>query len=126
MDSQVSTVALKIRAPASMHTAAPLLAEGFARRVLDRCDDLLERRWPGVMFFVRDLELSLRLLERSLDDTREVDAVAAAIADHVEAEASFGTSAIGTSPRSAAADADVVAFRDEIEWRAVHLETWAH
>jgi hypothetical protein len=123
MDSHVSTVALKIRAPAGMHTGASAIAEGFARRVLERCDELLERRWPGVMFFVRDLDLSLRLLEGHLDDTREVDAVAGAIADHIEAEASFETAAADAPSRSA--DAEVVAFRDEIEWRAVHLETWA-
>jgi hypothetical protein len=112
MESSVTSLTLKIRAPESEREGLAAMAEEFAAGVLNRCDELLEARAPGRVLLVRRFDLSLRLRRSGLGDTNDLEACAEAVAQDLDERARRG-------------DPDVAVYADESDWRAAHLEAWA-
>ena len=116
MESRVGTLELTIRGERPVIDSVRPHAEAFAIRVLERCDEILERRHPGRVFALKHLDLHLRLSERDFDDA-EIDASAADIADRVARAA--------RPPGDARLEEDVVMFADAADWYASVVETHA-
>jgi hypothetical protein len=113
MDSHVETLELTIRARHPNVEGLRPAAEAFARRVLQRCDEILEQRIPGRVFVLRHLDLSLQSVDGALEDADEIDAFAAEIAGHLERQ---------TASADSRGDNDVVVFADEVAWRGADVE----
>ena len=118
MESRVGTLALTVRAPAGRVDALAPVAEEFTARILGRCDELLEAQAPGRVVLVRQLDLSLRLVDRALDHDGEIEAFAEELTDDVARR-------VAAAGEFAAGDPDVAAFDDEVAWRAAHMEARA-
>lgn len=118
MESRVGLLALTVRAPAGRVDALAPIAEDFTARILQRCDELLEAKAPGRVVLVRQLDLSLRLLEGALENEGEIEAFAAELANHVACRAA-------AAGEAAAGDPEMAVFEDEVTWRAAHLEARA-
>jgi len=112
MESRIARLDLHATASADVLDRARRLAEPFARRVLARCDELLEQRMPGRCVVMRRLDTRWRLLAERLGEEAEVNAVAEALADGLEEE-------LKAAPLHGSEN--VVAFRDEVEYRAEYL-----
>lgn len=109
MESRIAALDLRLRA-AGDGEAIVSAATQFARRVLTRCDEVLELRYPGRLFLLRQLDTSWRVRSDHLDRDSEVDAVAHALADGIEEE-------VGTRPEGSM----VETFAGEAEYRAAYL-----
>jgi len=117
MESRVGTLELTIRGERPAIDGVRPDAEAFAIRVLERCDEILERRHPGRVFVLQHLDLHLRISERDFDDAG-VEALAADIVDRVER--------VARAPGDADVEEDVVAFADVADWYASAVEAHAH
>jgi hypothetical protein len=108
MDSRIARLDVRATADAEVADAVRQLVPQFARRVLVRCDQILEERAPGRCIVMRRLDTRWRLRADLLDDDHEAEAVARALADGLELEAGGGSG-------------DVVTFENEIAYRADYL-----
>jgi hypothetical protein len=115
MDSRVGTLDLKVRAASPPAVTIAASVESFTVGVLRRCDEILEHRCPGRIWIVRELDLSLRLIDSALSDPHEMEAFASALVE------SFERKADALLDR-ASGDPEFAVFSDEVSWRAAHLE----
>ena len=118
MDSRVSELALTVRAPGDRLGALGHPAERFAKRVLERCDELLEARAPGRVVLLRTFDMHWRLVDGGLHVESEVEAFADKVAEAIDARAREAT----TTP---VPSDDVAVFENEAAWRASYLACFA-
>jgi hypothetical protein len=114
VNSRVRSLDLRIRA-SDRHAREESIS--FARSVLQRADEELERRAPGRVVLLRTLETKWRLLRGALSQPNEIEAVAGELSNWLDdrAEVLQGTS------KAFGADEECAVFCDEAEWRVQHL-----
>jgi len=118
MESRIGQLDLRIRAPARHAPGLIPAARGFASRVLQRCDELLEQRAPGRLVFMRHLDMRWRLWEDGIEAAGEVEAVASELAVALdEAARSASSSPDGTD--------EIAVFADEVHYCAEYLRAVA-
>jgi hypothetical protein len=122
MESQVGVLALRVRTHADRSDAVRLEAERFTRRVLERCDALLETRAPARVLLMRSFDLSIRIAERRLGDWHEIEACARDVVDSVEQRAQAQTA---RAAEGSERDRDLVVFESDAQWRSAYVETLA-
>lgn len=118
MDSRVGELALTVYAPPALWDTLKEPAERFAHRVLQRCDELLERLAPGRVVLFRALDMRWRLADGALHTDGEIEAFAREIAAAIDERAR------ATSAAPSPAD-DMAVFENEAAWRAAHLSSVA-
>lgn len=121
MESRVHSLDLRILAE-DPEAGLESEATAFARRVLERTEEHLERAAPGRLFLLREMRTSWRLLRDGLRIEAETDAIAREIATWLEDRADVLLSSGGRLGGTAAEDEEMAFFLDEAAWRARHLE----
>jgi hypothetical protein len=115
VDSRIRALELRVRAAPGLGPDLRARAEEFARRVLERCDAILEEWAPGRVLLMRRLDMRWRLIEEGVRHPGEVEAFASEMAESLDVVARGASRAPGAE--------DVAAFADEAHWRACYLES---